>query len=298
MKIKRLKKRQKFILFLLVCLIIIVIFLFFYINKLSQKEVNNTTTTPPTGPTTPPTGPTTPPTGPTTPPTGPTTPPTGPTTLSKWEIVLNEINTFINSDLQNLQEIKNWINQKNCNPLEGINLAGVGDDLKKIRDCGPIENIKNDPNCFYYKDWVQLPVAGDGNCFLHSFSVFLLGKSDIELTLKLRIAICLELMTNPDKYFDSNNEKKKIESIKKEIKKERIAENKQWLNSDITKYLAHVLKRPIFSITKKENNNPPFQVYKYPNSNTGEGNDFVLQYLEPWVIYNDGGIHFQPLIKK
>ncbi|MCE8167788.1 MAG: hypothetical protein I3273_07770 [Candidatus Moeniiplasma glomeromycotorum] len=222
--------------------------------------------------------------------------PTPPT--NKWEKVLGEIKSFINGNPSSSQEVKDWIQNKNYNPLSGVNLAGVGiEELKKISDSGPVSGLDQVPETVKYKEYVQLPAAGDGNCFLHSFSVFLTGQSDIDLTLRLRVALCLELMTNPEKYFSGlTNDKSKIQAVKNEISKERIAENTRWLSSDITKYLAHVLKRPIVSIIKSKFL-APFQVYDYPNSETGEGSDFTPTYSEKWVVYNSGG-HFQPLIKK
>jgi hypothetical protein len=129
---------------------------------------------------------------------------------------------------QTLQEVKDWLQEKNFNPLAGINLAGIGiEELKKIPDYGPVSGLDSVPETVKYKDYVQLPAAGDGNCFLHSFSVFLVGQSDVDLTLRLRVALCLELMTNPERYFHSTTDIKKIASIKDEISREGITENRQ-----------------------------------------------------------------------
>src|SRR4051812_17246425 len=120
---------------------------------------------------------------------------------------------------QTLQEVKDWIRGKNLDPLAGINLAGVGiEELKRISNSGPVSGLDGVTETFEYKDYVQLPAAGDGNCFLHSFSVFLVGRSDVDLTLRLRVALCLELMTNPERYFlGLTTDKKKIAAAKNEI---------------------------------------------------------------------------------
>lgn len=102
------------------------------------------------------------------------------------------------------QKIKDWLDEKKYSePLAGIDLKGVGvDELKKLPS-GPKapSDFEEQSDTSSYKDWVQLPAAGDGNCFLHSYAVFLTGKSDLELTQRLRVAICLEIMKNPGKYF-------------------------------------------------------------------------------------------------
>ena len=225
----------------------------------------------------------------------PSTPPSSPPT-NKWEKNLREIKRFLDTNPQTLQEVKDWVKRKSLDPLAGINLAGIGiEKLKKMSDYGPVPGLNGVPETVEYEDCVQLPAAGDGNCFLHSFSVFLVGRSDVDLTLRLRVALCLELMTNPERYFHSTTDEKKIVSIKDEISREGITENRRWLNSDIIKYLAYALKRPIVSIIKSKFYK--FQVYDYPNSQTGEGSDFIPVYPEKWVVYNSGG-HYQPLIKK
>jgi len=301
MEIKRLKKRQKFILFLLVCLIIIVIFLFFYINKLSQKEVNNTTTTPPTGPTTPPTGPTTPPTGPTTPPTGPTTPPTGPTTppTNKWEKILWEIEKFISINPTSLQKIKDWVIIQNYpNSLAGVDLEGAEwEIIKKLPDNGKIEGLEKkvsaDSPVLKYKDWVRLPSVEDGNCFLNSFSVLLTGKNaDTSLALPLRVKICLEIMNNPN-VFLGGGETEKFEELKtKLVGSHGFAKNGKWLENRDISYLSLILDRSITLISVL-----PGSEKFVDKDKIGILHADVLSHRREWVIYNSGE-HFEPLIKK
>ncbi|CAG8612958.1 2683_t:CDS:2, partial [Paraglomus occultum] len=73
-----------------------------------------------------------------------------------------------------------------------VDLKGVSEDkLKSLPDNGPISDLKNATpagTAYKYKDYVKLNAAGDGNCFLNSFSVFLTGKNgDASLALPLRV---------------------------------------------------------------------------------------------------------------
>ena len=92
--------------------------------------------------------------------------------------------------------------------LKGLSSSGKVPELDKI---------PNDNDAFPYRDYVQLSAAGDGNCFLNSFSVFLTGKErDTSLALPLRVKFCLEFMTNPDK-FAGGNETLQLEELKEKL---------------------------------------------------------------------------------
>ncbi|CAG8831312.1 19392_t:CDS:2, partial [Racocetra persica] len=114
-----------------------------------------------------------------------------------------------NHNPKTLSEIEKWVEDKNYDPLKGVNLAGV--DLKGKSDNGKVSDLEEltiaeqKYLATKYKDYVQLSAAGDGNCFLHTFSVFLTGNSNVDMTLRLRVAMCLELMKNAEIYFKTES---------------------------------------------------------------------------------------------
>jgi hypothetical protein len=125
------------------------------------------------------------------------------------------------------------VQKKNYEPLKGINLSGV--NLKGKLDNGKITDLESLTNpeaknlAKKYKDWVQLHAAGDGNCLLHTFSVFLTGESNVDITLRLRVAICLEIMNNAKAYFSNAYDDKEediIRVLKNTIKDESLAKNR------------------------------------------------------------------------
>ncbi|CAG8841062.1 31327_t:CDS:2, partial [Racocetra persica] len=67
----------------------------------------------------------------------------------------------------NIKEIEKWVQDKNYDPLKGVNLAGV--DLKGKSDNGKVSDLEGltiaeqKHLATKYKDYVQLSAAGDGN---------------------------------------------------------------------------------------------------------------------------------------
>ena len=84
--------------------------------------------------------------------------------------------------------------------MAGVDLKGKTDN-GKISDLESLTPESQKHLATKYKDYVQLSAAGDGNCFLHTFSVFLTGDSNVDMTLRLRAALGLEIMKNAEIYF-------------------------------------------------------------------------------------------------
>ena len=200
---------------------------------------------------------------------------------------------------QTLQKIKNFrdsIIAKNGEPLAGIDLAGVG--IEKLRELPKHGEIGLKKGVNYdgsweeyleeYKDWVQLSALGDGNCFLHSYAVHLIGRSDLELTLKLRVAMCLELMTNLETRYLKNRGAYPAETFKSYLYDGRIYKNGKWLSNFEIGLLGFIFKRKLIVISK-------YKGWFWPAWFYPEKEGITAEYPETWVIYNSGN-HFQPLI--
>lgn len=225
---------------------------------------------------------------------------------NRWEKILREIREFINTSPKSFQEVKDWLETQNYpEPLAGIDLKGAGaDKLKELPSTPAPSDFATCPDTENYQGWVRLSALGDGNCFLHSFSVLLVGQSEVDLTFRLRVAICLELMKNPGKYFGWG-EDAILRNLKDKIINEDFTLNNKELEGTHIEYLAHIFKRPLVVISKipesyRVNLGQNFEVLEYPNHNVyGQSSAFFTpeNSREPWVIYNSGG-HFQPLIKK
>ncbi|WP_147411605.1 hypothetical protein [endosymbiont GvMRE of Glomus versiforme] len=237
----------------------------------------------------------------------------------EWKTVLYEIENFLGNNPKSLQEIKEWILKKEYQPLEGIDLRGIEIDRLRLQtNYGVISGLVNlttsgsleDFNLAKkYKDYVKLSVAADGNCFLHTFSMFLTGESNVDITIRLRVALCLEIMDNAEIYFKSQlneNDEEIINDLKNTIRQEEITQNRKWLSSEIIKYLASVLKRPLVSINRYSFNDThgkkwtQMQFYVFPNDiekyrSASRFDSIPDKYSEEWVVYNSG-MHFQPLI--
>jgi hypothetical protein len=237
----------------------------------------------------------------------------------QWPGILWDIRKFMETNPSSLEAIKDWVESQDFpDPFEGINLEGVGmDELKKLPDNGPIVSLST-VNPSYglseYKNWVQLSAAGDGNCFLNSFSVLLTGRErDTSLALPLRVKTCLEFMTNPNKVMAENNEAQNLAEMKEKlVGSHGFARNGAWLTNEDISYMRYILERQIilisvvtntkdwsdYAIKELENNGGNIFV-KFPNE--AEFNSYEYESLKykdyPFVIYNSGG-HFQPLIEK
>ncbi|MEG7978410.1 MAG: hypothetical protein NY202_00350 [Mollicutes bacterium UO1] len=111
--------------------------------------------------------------------------------------------------------------------LAGADLNGKSDN-GKIPDLESLTPPEQKNLATKYKDYVQLHAVADGNCFLHTFSLFLTGESNLDTTLRLRVALCLEMMKNAQIYFENhfdNSDEDIINSLKNIIKSERITKN-------------------------------------------------------------------------
>lgn len=199
--------------------------------------------------------------------------------------------------LQKMNHLRGKI-MKNSDPLHGIDLAGIGEEkLKKLPDCGKT-GIDNFPKIISmppdivakYKDWVLLPATGDGNCFLHSYSIFLTGRNDLDLTLRLRVAMCCELMAKLENwlYTEKNCFARAFNRV---LDLTKIAQNRSWLSNLEIDVLGYILKRNLIVISNF--NNSYLESYSFDPI----AHNITDAYPETWVIYN-GGNHFQPLIKK
>jgi len=78
----------------------------------------------------------------------------------------------MNSNPSSLQAVKDFA-KKYSDPIvkKKIKLEGVGEvELKKIPDNGKVPEIEKetDPEKKQFKDYVQLPARGEGNCFLYA----------------------------------------------------------------------------------------------------------------------------------
>ena len=219
---------------------------------------------------------------------------------NKWEKILWEIEKFLNTNPTKFQEIKDWLKTKNYpDPLAGADLKGAEKSvLKGLPDSGKVVGLEKFPTTEPYKDYVQLSAAGDGNCFLNSFSVFLTGKNgDTSWALPLRVKICLEILTNPNKFLGGDENSQLIDLKEQLIGGRGFAKNGTWLeNSDII-HMAWILKRNITVVTYVPASSVAV-LGEFGAWNTEQLlTDFTPAYSENWVIYNSGG-HFQPLIKK
>jgi hypothetical protein len=121
-----------------------------------------------------------------------------------------------------------------------------------LSDIGIIQGLsslpKNNP-AYQYRNYVQLPALGDGNCFLNAFSILLTGINyDSSLSLPLRVKICLELLTRFDIF--SGTPEQKLTELKEKISGEYgFAKPGKWLENQDIVYMSYVLKRPIILVT-------------------------------------------------
>ena len=200
-----------------------------------------------------------------------------------------------------LKEKKDDIINEIGDPLAGIDLNGVG--MERLRttltDSGPIPNLDGKNWIRYesseWKDWVQLSANADGNCFFHSYAIFLIGRSDLELTQRLRIAASLEFMTNFRERWNTSEEECATGNFKKLMTYRGVAENGHWMENNDIDVLGWILKRPLVVIS----NSTIVHLENFPNTElySAASRDFTPTYSETWVIYNRGN-HFVPLIKK
>ena len=202
--------------------------------------------------------------------------------------------------LNKIKDLRNKVIYENGEPLAGLNLNGVSEDLLRnlpnkgnIKDLGEKLVYKEDKffsSFIKYKNWIKIdnyPDAADGNCLLHSFATFLTGKkSHHDLTIRIRIAMILELINNfENNYYCNLNSKSVAHVFKIELFDGKIAKDYEWLSNSQIKLLSYVFKRNLVIISKNKNEYEP--ACSYPDIN---------EYPEEWVIYNSG-VHFQPLIK-
>lgn len=248
--------------------------------------------------------------------------------VTDWKDVLTEIgNFFADKKPTTLKQIEEFLEEENYpNPLEGVDLGGKSDsDLKTAfvskEDAtvnGELPNAKDYAE--KYKDYTALQSSKDGNCFLNSFSILLNG--DEALVTKLRVKLCLELMSG--KWVDGT-EADKVKEITEKLTN-RIIDSQScaltkpgdWLAGDDIAYMVGILDRPITLIYrpvttdwdkdadafKEVEKTGGFAVVEYPikganplgkPSITGMG---TPSKTPEWSIYHVNNNHFVPLIKK
>lgn len=136
-----------------------------------------------------------------------------PTTTVIWNTILGDIRTYVNGFDYTTQiaDVRNWAQNKLAaqDPLVGINLAGATKTnlLTLIKSAGVTAAIGKASR---WKDnYEALRAKGDGNCFLNSLAILLTGQqiddstaanpqSQQNIALRLRVAVCLNLMAQAD----------------------------------------------------------------------------------------------------
>ena len=205
-----------------------------------------------------------------------------------WERNLAEVrNHFITTNPSSLQEIKDWLVSKSYpQPLEGIELNPSDENLRKIKSSLSPLLAKQGGK---WEKYIQLQASGDGNCFVNSFSVLLTGKNlDKSLSIRLKLAMCWEIIYNLERYYGEKENTKQVNWIKEKLIDEGFATNGEWLENYHGLFLANILKRKIVVISVDISNRGTWNAVPFsPLDN---------QYPEPFFIFNSGG-HFQPLLR-
>lgn len=94
-------------------------------------------------------------------------------------------------------------------------------------------------------------------------------------------------------------------SFKKKVigenKKTGFAKNGEWFENGDIIYISSILKRQVFLVSSNPNSTEEYkEVVKFTISDSVSllsGINFIPNYSEPWVIYNEGR-HFSPLVNK
>lgn len=243
-----------------------------------------------------------------------------------WETILNEIYLFALTKQPSEATIQQFLHTKNYpNPLEGIDLQGWERiKLLKLRQGTATSQLTSGKGDFAdYQNWTALYSPGDGNCFLNSLSIFLVG--NVSLATRLRAALCLFLMNNldyvetiysKDSYGNIISQKTHAQSLFYKLTENEghpLAKSSTWLATDDAKYFSLLLSRPLRILYRPTNKeltilygatNPQLnQLIKQFKTNGGgwgklEYIDYDLNYLydETWTICHVSGNHFEPLV--
>jgi hypothetical protein len=209
--------------------------------------------------------------------------------------------------------------------LDGVDLDGktaadlrtklVGNEDKAVET----ELPKTKDYASKYQDYVPFQSSKDGNCFLNSFSILLNG--DETLVTKLRVKLCLELMSG--KWTDGS-EIDKVKEITEKLTT-RVVESQDcaltkvgdWLVGNDIAYMCGILSRPVTLIYqpntsgwdkakdayKEVNKTGGFAVVEYPDKGKNPFGTPTISGITTirtpeYVIYHVGGNHFVPLVSK
>jgi len=208
--------------------------------------------------------------------------------------ILKEIQQFIGS-ADSLDSITDWLITKDYPDL-AIELNGKDpkDLLLLPEDPSAISQIsKGKGTAEQWKEYTPLKTTKDGNCFLNAFSLLLVGNES--LATKLRLRLCLELLSNP---VTGGSESQILAEIKTKVA--YLAKENNWLETGDIAYFGRILKRPIRLIYRasgveaiantKATNGICVTEYQDPSLD--------YQYSDWFTIYHSHGNHFVPLVKE
>jgi hypothetical protein len=240
--------------------------------------------------------------------------------VTDWTNVLNQIDTYLYpKKTGSLEEVRKWVLEKRWpDPLEGIDLKGA--ELTKLRTLkkGTSSTYINDnakKSANRWKGYTALDSFPDGNCFLNSFAILLTGEdseaSQIATSIRLRIALCLELMKNGTQYFGDYGRMhaRMIENADDDTKTPwhakmatTMTRDKQWLSTDDIVPFTKILKRPLIAVFN-DSSFPASSSWKTPDTGGISNFEFGIQdqkgiryRYQPFVVYNSNATHFEALV--
>ncbi|CAI2161405.1 10332_t:CDS:2 [Funneliformis geosporum] len=142
----------------------------------------------------------------------------------------------------------------------------------------------------HWKNYTPLATSTDGNCFLNALAILLTGDDKVEtqkrVALQLRVALLLNLIQEHRYYFTNINDFYRV-----------VLENS---DDDTTTDSGSkmILKRPLISVFDDSKTKTKFK------DSGGIGSfamgiadqEDIYYYYKPFVIFNQGATHFEPLI--
>ena len=244
-----------------------------------------------------------------------------PEPMLDWENVLTDIYKFALTNPTTKQQIINFLFTKNYpDPLAGVDLTGCqrSELLNKSRGTGSNQLSSGKGEFADYQNWTSLHASSDGNCFLNSFSTYLIGNES--LAIRLRVKLCLWLMQNlayveiigiKDSSGRVIGQKDQVASLIDKLAINEngginwpLAENGQWIMTDDAKYFSFILSRPLRVLyrplaehfdTKKDYADFVTRTGGWASLNYND-TDTDYTHSEIWTICHVSGNHFEPLI--
>ena len=228
-------------------------------------------------------------------------PPAETVVVSDWKKeVLKKIYDFFITQPQNWVSVRKWLIVNNVwpDPLEGIDLLGQPREIlltlsqDQVAKKEIAEKALGDAE--QWKDYVPLTASEDGNCFMNAFSILLVG--DESLATRLRVKLCLELLTNPN--YLGGSEQQRLAELNYKIV--NISSDGSWREIGDIAYMSRILKRPIRMVYKATS-------YESIQASQSTGGFLLSEYVDTegnidyittdfWTIYHRTENHFVPLI--